>query len=624
VLGVVPPSFRSPVEADIWLVVDFSGPAFAERGINGRTLRMVGRLAPDKRVADARVDLETISRRLQLKYPATNEGFIARPVALSDSVVGRVRSSLWTLLAGAFLVWLIGAVNGSFLFAANVARRRQDLAIRGALGARFRSLEGQILLESLMLSAIGGGGALCLTRTSLGILRTLPGLQLPRLEDANVDPAVLMALGVMTLVSALFVGFGATAFGVPRHLALVLRQGSATADVRLTRWRRWLMFAQVVLGSALLVLALQSGRTYVEIQSTPPGFDVSNLLTFDLTLPQGPYPDDASVRRFTDNLVETMHTVPGIRHAAVTSILPLGPDDNVVSFAIEGRPDDPRDPPVAAQHIVSREYFDALRIPLVAGRSFSDIETRAHAPFVVVVSQRLAERYFPGGDAVGRTVVVDVGEKKRAAIIGVTGSVRFTGLDRPPAVEMFLSADQFPLGVMSVVVRTDRAPTMLTRSVMRAVHELDRGLALAMLQPMDVRLAASVARPRVQALALGGFAAVALLLAFAGVFALIRYDIACRRREIVTRVALGATPDTITRALVGQSLRLGVLGVGCGLTLAALLSRLTASQIYGVTAPPPSLLALSGMAMCGVVALASFTAARRVASLQPSEALRQV
>jgi len=308
----------------------------------------------------------------------------------------------------------------------------------------------------------------------------------------------------------------------------------------------------------------------------------------------------------------------------VTNILPLGPDDNVVSFAIEGRPDDPRDLPVAAQHIVSREYFEALRIPVVAGRSFSDIDTRPGAPLAIVVSQRLAERYFPGANAVGRTIVVDVGEKKRAAIVGVTGSVRFTGLDRPPAVEMFLSADQFPLGAMSVVVRTTTAPTMLTRSVIDAVHKLDRSLALATLQPMDVRLAASVGRPRVQALALGGFAAIALLLAFAGVFALIRYDIACRRREIVTRVALGATPDTITRALVGQSLRHGVLGVGCGLGLAALLSRLTASQIYGVTATPSSLLALSGVAMCGIVALASFTAARRVASLQPSEALRHV
>jgi putative ABC transport system permease protein len=623
IVGVMPPRFDHPADTEIWTPIALS-PALAGRRDVG-VLRLVGRLAPGVMREQAQAEISSLYADLSGRHPDVNTGMTARVAAFGDT--GDARVLLSVLLGGVGFVLLIACANVANLLLADATSRRRELAVRAALGAsRFR-VARQMLTESVALSVTGGAiGALVAWWMRDGLVALFPqnisNLDLPRVERIDMGSAVLLFACAISVGTGLL--FGALpAWNLARgDLQAALKDGGRGSSGS-RRVHRALVVAEVALSIVLVAGALLMVQSFLRLQRQGLGFQPERVLSARLILPPYRYGDPARIAAFTGALVEKLRAMPGVERVGLTNYLPLSGWWGQATFAIGGRPaPPPGSEPTADFRLATDDYFDALGIRLVAGRTFTSRDTVGTPP-VVIVNETLARRYWPGEDPVGRRIVMGRGESRRTLeVVGVVGDVRSFGLEEQIHAELFRPYAQELRPLLGIVVRTSGEPAALGSTVRQAVWSLDPDQPVTYLLPMRDLAAESLAFRRVGMMLAAGFGALALALAAMGIYGVLNYAVHVRTREIGVRVALGATRRQVARLVVRDALVMTGLGVVVGLAAAGALMRLIQSLLFEVRAGDPLTYAAVAVILLAVALVATWLPARRATSVDPVVALR--
>jgi len=625
VVGVLPDDFRPAVVPDAGIFRPLRLDP-AARGRNNAVLLVIGRLRLDMSLDDARARLDVLARRLEAEYPATDAGARIALVPLHEQVAGPFRPALLALLGAVVFVLLIACANVANLLLARASARGREVALRAALGAGRWRLARQLLTEALVLAA--GGSLLGVLMAAWGVdaLVAASPVSTAGFGDVGLDLRVLGYTALVTVLTGL--AFGLAPFVTLTRLRVTsalkdAARGSSTAGGR--RVRGALVVAEVAVSLVLLVGAGLLVRSFVRLLAVDPGYRTDHVLTAPLNAPASRYAERPQIAAFYDRVLDRAHALPGVRRAALVSILPLVPGDNDASFSIEGRPAPANDfdQPVAWYRMASPGYFDTMGIRLVRGRGFTDADG-ADAPRIVIINEALASRYWPGEDPVGRRVRLGGGpDAPPATIVGVVGDVLQRGLDAAPVVEMYIPYRQIPSRFMTLVLWTDGEPGALAGALRSAMREIDPNLPLTGLATMDDLRARAVAQPRFLMALIGAFALTALMLAAIGIYGVVSYGVTQRTSEIGIRMALGADRRQILALVVGGGFRLVLVGVALGVAGAAAVTRGMTMLLFEVTATDPWTFAATTAGLAGVAALASLVPALHATKIDPMVALRE-
>jgi putative ABC transport system permease protein len=627
IIGVMPPAFRMPESAaDVWAPLRVVNPLAAKfRGVH--FLRTYFRLSPGDSIRQAQAEMESIDSWLAQQYPDENKGRRTLLVPLLDRVVGNVRAALLVLLGSVLLVLLIACANFTNLLLARAASRRQEVVIRSALGASRWRLVRQMLTETALLSVLGGAGGLILARLGLDLLLWLKPKDLPRLSDIGIDGSVLAFTFGVALLIGLVLGI------IPPLAASRLNAGDALKDAGRGATegmagrtaRKFLVVSEVALALVLLIGAGLLTKGYWILHSVSPGFDPAGVLTMRVELPESRYKEIPKQIEFRQALLDGLNSVPGIQ-AAMVSELPLSGDYLTHNFVIEGRPPlAPGDEPEVNVRSVGGDYFSAMRIPLLAGRDFSN-QDRTDTPIVGLVNESFVREYFPNQDPVGARIVwARQNPPHWMTIVGVVGDVRHFGLGKPEEPAFYYSyaqLDQPWKRWMYLVVRGSLNDAPLAQQVKRQVWSLDGRIPVTKVEPMTRVISASLAAQQFNMLLMMIFAVAALILSAVGIFGLISYTVTRRCHEIGIRMALGARRSDIFSLVIGQGMTLAGAGAAIGLAAALALTRLLSSLLFGVTASDPLVFVATAMLLLLVGLLACYIPARRATRVDPMITLR--
>jgi putative ABC transport system permease protein len=622
IVGVMPEGFRFPDQASValWNPLAFDASELVTRA--ERRFNVLARLAPGAARDDAQAQLELVAARLAKAHPETNAGWSVSAVPAAEAVAAGGRAAVTLLLGTVALVLLLACANVAHLFLARTTDRERELAVRVALGGGPARLLRLLVLESGAVAVLGALGGIALAVWAVPMIYTLdPGL-LPRWREGAVD------LRVLGLTTALLVPVVFACGVLPGLHALRLGASPAHAGFRLTagrertRVRRALIVAEVALAAVLLAMAGLHLRSLVRLQRVDPGFDGERVLAATI-FPSGPrYTSDQSQIAFFRGLLERLDGQPGVVATGAVTTLPMNPIgiDYDLPFSAGGSP-----PPSPAERrevdfrVVAGDYFSTIGVPVV-GRTFDDTD-REDGARVAMVNRTLAQRYFPGENPLGRQVWVG-GGIGQATVVGVVGDVRHRGLAARPRPELYVPLRQYPHGGMTVVVRGLGDPAGLTRILKESIYRIDPAQPITGLTTVPDLLRGSVAPQRFNLLLLGGFAALALVLAAVGVYGIVAYTVSGRTREIGIRIALGAAGREVGRAVMGPALGPSLAGVAIGSAGAVLLGRALAPDLYEVQPNDPLTLAFVALILLGVAVVACAIPARRAGRIDPVIALR--
>jgi len=617
VVGVMPAGFEPPViAADIWSPIRID-PSRAPRGIV--ILRALALLRPGVSVAQAQAGMSAVATQLEREDQEWERARVA-VIPLHDDIVGNVRQMLIVLSLAVALVLAIACANVMSLLLARAADRGREITIRTALGAGRGRIVRQLLTESVLLSSIGGIAGSILAIWGVAALVAVAPPSAPRLQDVRVDAGVLAFTALITLVTALVAGLAPSLAAVRVHLNAGLRDGGreATGTGRL---RAGLVVGEIAVALVLVVGAALLIRTLVALQHVDMGFEPAHVLSASVAPPRTQYRDPEALRQLFTRLVERAATIPGVRSAALTNMLPLTGGEMNLSFRIEGRPPaaTPGSEPVAGARIVSASYATTLGMRLLQGRDLSPLDS-ANAPGAVLVNETMAKRYWPGASPLGAKIYLG---QLEAIVVGVVGDVHHRGPGTTPGAELYVPYLQFNSRQAMLVLRTTGDPARMTAALRAAMKEIDPALPLANVATLETLLDQSVAQPRFLAALLTGFALLAALLALVGVYGLLSFAVSRRVRELGVRMALGAGRARVLRLVLRQSAVLVIFGLAGGVALAVAVSRLLRTLLFGVRPDDP--LTIAGMA--AAIALAAFVAslppALRAARIDPVVALRE-
>jgi predicted permease len=636
VVGVMPEGFEYPQGAQLWTPSELMEPNSSRTAHNWN---VVGRLAPGVSPDRARAELGTLARGLAERYRGEIDMTDVAVVPLRESMVGGVRPTLLVLLGAAAFLLLIAVANVGNLLLARLTARRRELAVRLALGAGRRRITQQLLVESLVL-ALGGGllGVVLAYWGTAALLALQPG-GLPRLGEVSVNgPVLLFALAVSVAAA---VGLGAMAAGgAPRDLRGALASGGRTASgsgsARLLRDA--MVVAQVGLTLVLLSGAALMGRSLLRLLAVDTGFRTTGVLVTNVVVPGSEDGGPSRAVSFDDRLLERMRALPGVAAAGGVSAFPLEGGGGNGTFLVLERPDEvksfedwdalskiPGRTGYANYRSASSGYFDAMGIPLLRGRSFSDGDAPDAPITSAVVSESLARKQWPGEDPLGKLIQFGNmdGDMRALRVVGVVGDVREEGVDAEPRPTLYAFYRQRPAGAaqFDFALRTTGDPTSLVPAVRRAVKGIDPEVP-PRFRTIEEIVAGSTADRRFTLLLLGVFGAAALLLAVAGIYGVVSYLVAQRTREIGVRMAFGARPGDVRAMVLRQGGVLAGTGLLLGLLVALALTRLLQSQLYGVTATDPLAYAAGILLLAGVSLLATYVPARRATRVDPAIALR--
>jgi putative ABC transport system permease protein len=625
VVGVMPRGFTLAGEAAMWTPLNLSRDlAHPEITRKQWYLGVIGRLRPGVSLATAEADLQAISRRLSAEYPEANAERTARVIPLHAAMVGDLQSSLLLLQAASALLLLIACVNLANVTLARTVGRRRELALRAALGAGRGRLVRQLLTESVLLALTGG--ALGIGMAALGtraLLSLQPGI-LPAAFDVHPDGGVLLFGLLLSLATG--IGFGVLpAFDAARadvHGALAEGGRGNSGGRRGERVRRALVAAQVGIAVVLLVAAGLLVRSFAELSRVNTGFDPAHVLTAEVRVSGERYDDPALVNKFYDRVLQEIRESPGVDAAGATMKLPAGGWISS-TLAAEGEPSDPARLPEVGFLLVRGDYFQALRVPLLAGRFFDERDSPQSAT-AVLINQAAARAYFPQGVPVGRRI--RLGPDPTAAwsiVVGVVGDIREQGLDLAPAPVVYPNHVQNTWWrSLNIVIRTRGDPWAAVPLLRRAVRDADPTLALRNVRPMDEVLGGSLAARRFALGLVACFAGVALVLAAVGIYGVLAFSVTSRTREFGVRIALGATRKSVLLLVVGQGLAWSLLGLAMGVSAAMAGGRLLRGLLYGVTPADRTTFAVVTAALLLVMLVACLIPAARATRVDPIESMR--
>ena len=565
IVGVARPGVQFPRrELDLWRNRTIAPPS--RRG----PFYLLGlvRMQPQTTLSSARANLDAVASTLKQQHGPGNWSFQAVP--LSEAVVGDTRTPLYLLFGAVGILLLIALANVANLLLARATSRQREVAVRAALGAGRARIARQMLTESALLSLAGGALGIVLGIVLTRTLLPLGELIIPRVSEIRVDTRVMLFALAVSLIAGLLFGIAPALQASGTNLVEPLRDDQRAGAGRSRRaLQRTLVVAEIAMALMLSVGAGLVIRSLVRLQHVDLGFESTNLLTFELSLPDARYKDENASRAFYQRLLERLQTVPGVQQAATAVSLP--PDQVTVtdSFTAEGQHYSPGDDvPVGTMMVVSESYFSALGIPLVRGRLF-DERDRKGAEEVVIVNRTLADRYYPNGDAVGRRFRTGGPERPKNGwmrVVGIVGDVKYSGLAEPPDPAFYLPFRQQSWSGQFVVVRTAVPPASVIAPVRDAVWSIDRELPIARIRTMDQMLGEASADSRFRAYLLGAFGALGLVLAVIGVYGVMAYAVAQRARELGVRAALGARPKDLVALVVRDAGLLAAAGVMLGLS----------------------------------------------------------
>ncbi|PYV27509.1 MAG: permease [Acidobacteria bacterium] len=629
VVGVMPANFRFPNESSFW------EPLVLSHDCSNATDQIVARLKPGITLERARNDVAVIEHRLNQQRRRADTG---QPtfsfVFLRDAMVSNIRPALLVLMAAVGLVLLIACANAVNMLLARATARQREMAIRSALGAGRGRILRQLLTESALLAVAGGSLAVIFAawcRDSLVSLMpqnlALPGVISSRIAAVNIDARVLGFTLLASLGSGLLLGLAAAlqASRADTNLSLKESASTSTPGIRLLSLRNLLVIGEFALTLVLLASAGLLMKSFVRLIELDPGIQPLNVLTMNLVLPSTKYQTETQMKAFHDAVMQKMGALPGVRAVGTVSYgLPLGGGGLLGDFEVDGQREMSAHL-MASKLVVSPGYFRALGIPLLQGRSFDDHDS-AQAQPVAIVSDSVARRFWPKGDAPGKRISLGWQGSPWYSVVGVARDVRQMGPQKEAPLAIYVPYSQAPrdffLSFMTVVARTDSDPLSMANTLRRAVQTVDPDMPLFDVASMEQLVYKSVASPRFNALLLACFAALALTLAVVGIYGVMSYSVAQRTHEIGVRMALGAQQEDVLKLVVSQGLRLTLIGEVAGILGALGLTRFLSSLLYSVKPSDPLTFVVVSLGLAGVALLASYVPARRATKVDPMAALR--
>jgi putative ABC transport system permease protein len=628
VIGITAPDFHFGSDTDIYTLIGQSDDqCFKSRGCHPG-IYVVGRLKPGLSIEQGRADMDAIMARLGQQYPQTNTDRHIHIESLYDNTVEDVRPALFVLLGAVCFVLLIACANVANLLLARSAVRQKEIAIRTALGASRWRIIRQLLTESVVLGIFGGAIGLLLALWWTDALKSLVPGNIPRLSDAGIDMRVLSFTVIVSLLTGVVFGLIPALQASKPELNEALKEGDRGSTGGRHRVRSVLVISEIAIALVLLIGAGLMVKSLWRLQSVNTGFETRNLLTMQLSYTVRPGETERA-RLFFTELEEKVKATPGVEAVSFSNGLPFlgAPEDSVW---VKGRPKaKPTDEMMAVEYVVTPDYFRTLGLELKRGRLITE-QDRAGTPLVAVIDESFAQKYFPGEDPVGQYLENGNGLPS-VEIVGIVGHVKHYGLDGevPVDPQYYLAFRQVPdqlvapvFRTVSLTVRTSGDPLQLIGAVRQQVLSTDKDQPVFNARSMEQVIAESIASRRFAMLLLTIFAGVALLLASVGIYGVMSYSVAQRTHEIGIRMALGASARDVLKMVVGQGMLLVVIGVGCGLLGALLVTRVMSSLLYGVSTTDPLTFGGISLLLSIVAFMACYIPARRATRVDPMTALR--
>jgi putative ABC transport system permease protein len=626
VVGVMPNGFSdvSSPQAQIWRVLGYAvTDPFACRTC--RHLRMIARLRPGVTLERAQSEMALIHAGVVAEHPKDYSSVGAQVVPLKDDVTSAYRPALLALAAAVALMLLIAIANVASLQLARLVRRDEEFAIRTALGASSPRLARQLLTEALLIAVFGGVAGVIIAAVSIpALVQKLPPA-LPRLDAVHLDVAALAVVAAIVLVLTLVVGLAPRRGRAVDNIALGLRSGRRLTGTSHSAIRAGLVVTELAFALMLLVSAGLLARSVVRLLDVDRGYDSRNLLTLGINSVGARYPDDASVFAFHDRVRDAVRALPGVVSVGVVNQLPLGGNMDMYGVTAQDKPTaNPEMVPSGDRYVVSADYLQTMRIPVLEGRAFTVEDERDTTNLVALVSQALAKKIWPNESALGKRIRLGGPTRPWRTVIGVTKNVHHKGLDAAETMQFYVPERQwFSSDVQEVlVVRTRTDPNALAGVVRKAIHDIDPSQPIIAVAAMDDVIAASTAQRRLALVLFAGFAVASVLLAVAGIYGVLAGNVAERTREIGLRAALGATPGGILKLIVGQGARLAVIGIGLGLLGALGLTQSLRALLFGVGPHDPITIVAATALLLVTTLVACLVPAMRAVRVDPSQAFR--
>jgi putative ABC transport system permease protein len=599
---------------------------------NYHWLTAIARLKPGVTLKQARAQMDAIGARIAAAYPESNKGWGVIVEPYIDQVVDpQLRRSLWVLLAAVGAVLLIGCANLANLTLARGTDRAHEIAIRSALGARRLRLIRQLLTENVLLGILGGVAGLALGDALMrGIKLWMPPDMLPPQANVRMDYSILLFTLLIGVLTGVIFGLAPALSGTRPDLAGSLKEGGrTTAGLTRHRMKTALVIAEVTLSFVLLAGAGLLIRSFNRLASVNPGVDTANVLSMLLPKPLSEFTNSATLVGYLREITDGVRSVPGVRDAAITDALPMEGWSNGMPFLIEGRPYlNYSQRPVCIFKRVGPSYFYTVGMTLLRGRGLAESDT-AGAPPVTVINETMAKTYFKAEDPIGKRIlgrqlvpgVPARGPEIPWQVVGVVSDEKIKGLSEDFPV-IYVTFYQSPATYNYLLIRAAVNPLLLTQSIKRAIWKVNKNQAVANVQTLEEIKSQSVAPERLRTVLLAIFAGIAVLLAAIGIYGVLSYSVARRVHEMAIRLALGASPGSLLKLVIGKAMLMVLVGLALGVAAALALTRVLVSLLFDTSPTDPITWIAVGVLLAAVALLACYIPARRVTKVDPMMVLR--
>ena len=630
VIGVMPPQMTSPQDTDVWLSMmrRSNNPAWMDRS-HHPMIYVWGKLKPGVTVDQVRTEMKGIAARLEKTYPDTNGGETAVVTPLLDNLVGKYRTNLGLLLGAVGLVLLIACANLANLFAARGAARAREFAIHAAVGATRGQIIKKLLSESFLIALLGGAlGFLFAVWVRSGLIALSPG-DVSRFQEISFDLPVLGFTFLIASLTTVLFGLWPAWQASHANVQLALKEGSSGSGdpPSAKRARDWLVISEIALTLTLLVAAGLVLKSFSKMQRLQLGYEPRNLFSARFELPWKTYSSREKIGTFTKALLDNVSAIPGVQTAAIGSNSPLMGGWQTGFYREGSRPVLQSNMPSADLEVITGNYFQTFKVPLLRGRTFNERDTK-DSPRVIVIDQAMAEQVFPGEDPIGKRLSVDPGNNEEgyvmSEIVGVVGRMRFHAVDEmAPLPIIYCSMAQVQRTSLGLFVRSSLGAAALSKSIRDVAASIDPNQPVFDARPMLDRVQETWGTHRLLSFLFSIFAGLALLLATIGLYGLLAYTTLKRVREIGIRLALGARPAQIRALVLSHGLQLLLIGSVFGLVAAFALSRALQSVLFEVKGIDPRIYLSVGALLFAATFLASWIPARRASRVDPIQALRE-
>lgn len=627
IVGIMPPGFRFPPGnefPDFWTPLRLDAKQLTERG--KYTLEVMGRLKPGVTIDQARDQLNTIARRLQQDYPATNAGRGVTLISMIDVLAGPARPTLGILVVAVCLVLLISCANLASLLVARNISRQKDLAIRTALGCSRMRLMGELLIESLLLSLAGSLAGLAFAFVGLRLLvRDIPEYFIsksPVLSMIRVDGQSLLFAIALAVVTAIAFGLGTALRASRTDLSEVLKDHGrgATAGAHSRRMRNVLIVSEVALSFVLMVSTGLLVKSFLLLLQTGPGFRPDNLITMRVSLPSSKYKDQGQIRNFYQQLLDHVENLPGVRSASLVNYVPFGRgSESVMANSVDN-------PTVSRSWLDYREinhnYLETMKIPLQRGRAFNSADNVPNGPPVVIINEAAARWFWPGQEAIGKQLLVG-DDTTPHEVVGVIGNVKHSELWIDNQMEIYIPHVQRPSREMNLIIQTDVNMADMASMVRAELKAIDPNQPVFFVRRISELINESLYPWRLLIRLLSGFSGLAMLITIIGIYGITAYFVSQRTHEIAVRMALGASASAVLKLILRQVVKLTVIGLVIGIAASFASTRLMAGILSGIKAADVTVFLLLAGVFIAVALVAGYLPAIKAIRLNPVEALRR-